>query len=162
MSHISASEKPAPAATPLTAAITGYGMRRKSTIAWCRTSAPRRTSAGRSIAGLLEAALEPVHVAAGGERPALPVTISARSGARSASQAAAVTSSADHLGAHRVQRRRAVERQRADLAVDLEAERLELGRAGNGGRGHGHSLFAFGQRGRSLTLLRWRRSATDR
>ena len=33
MSHISASEKPAPAATPLIAPITGYGMRRKSTIA---------------------------------------------------------------------------------------------------------------------------------
>jgi hypothetical protein len=33
VSHIRARENPAPAATPLTAATTGYGMRRKSTIA---------------------------------------------------------------------------------------------------------------------------------
>ena len=108
-------------------------MRRKSTIAWCRTSAPRRTSAGRYGAGLLEPALEPVHVAAGREGAALP-------GHDQRPQRGAVGEPgrrrdqlADQLGAHRVQHVGAVERQGADLAVDLEAEGLQLGRAGDGG-----------------------------
>ena len=94
MSHISASEKPAPAATPLTAPITGYGMRRKSTIAWCSTSAPRRTFAGRSTSGSsrppLNQLTSPPEEKA---RSPAPVTISARSGAWSASQPAAIVSS---------------------------------------------------------------------
>ena len=93
MSHISASEKPAPAATPLTAPITGYGMRRKSTIAWCRTSAPRRTSEGRSCSGSSRPPRNQfTSPPAEKPRPA-PVTTSARSAARSASQPEASTSS---------------------------------------------------------------------
>src|SRR5215208_6019938 len=68
-------------------------MRRKSMIAWCRTSAPRRTSDGRSNSSestpFLNQLTSPPDEKA---RPA-PVTISARNGARSASQAAASTSS---------------------------------------------------------------------
>ena len=48
---------------------------------------------GEVGAGLLEPSLEPVDVAAGREARPAPVTIRARSGARSASHAAAVTSS---------------------------------------------------------------------
>src|SRR5919204_6761672 len=73
-------------------------MRRKSTIAWCRTSAPRRTSAGRSASVSSRPRLNQVtSPPAENARPA-PVTISARSGARSASHAAAVTSSAISSG----------------------------------------------------------------
>src|ERR671934_1701379 len=73
-------------------------MRRKSTIAWCRTSAPRRTSAGRSGSVSSRPRLNQVtSPPAENARPA-PVTISARSGARSASHAAAVTSSAISSG----------------------------------------------------------------
>ena len=69
-------------------------MRRKSTIAWCRTSAPRRTSAGRSTSGSstppLNQFTSPPDEKA---RSPAPVTISPRSGARSASQADAIVSS---------------------------------------------------------------------
>src|SRR3954447_3106838 len=93
MSHIRASENPAPAATPLTAPTTGYGMRRKSTIAWWSTSAPRRTSAERYSPDSSSPRLNQVtSPPAENARPA-PVTIRPRSGARSASQPAAVTSS---------------------------------------------------------------------
>ena len=64
MSQASASEKPAPAAGPLTAAITGKGIRRRSTIAWCSDlgAAPH---VGRQVDLVrLDALLEPVDVAA--------------------------------------------------------------------------------------------------
>src|SRR3954447_23318495 len=86
MSQASASEKPAPAAGPLIAAITGKGIRRRSTIAWCRTSAPRRTSLGRSISPDSTPLRNQVTSPPAQKACPAPVMISARSGARSASQ----------------------------------------------------------------------------
>ena len=132
MSHISASEKPAPAATPLTAPITGYGMRRKSTIAWCRTSAPRRTFGGQVDLGVVDAALEPVHVAARGERALAGAGDDQPAQRRLVGEPAGGDGELeDHLRAHRVERVGAVERQGADLAVDLDRERRQLGRGGD-------------------------------
>src|SRR4051812_13805658 len=68
-------------------------MRRKSTIAWWSTSAPRRTSAERYSPDSSSPRLNQVtSPPAENARPA-PVTIRPRSGARSASHPAAVTSS---------------------------------------------------------------------
>ena len=130
MSQASASEKPAPAAGPLTAAITGKGIRRRSTIAWCSASAPRRTSEGRSISSDCDALLEPVLTSPPAQKalPA-PVTISARSGARSASQAKATVISRIISGLIALKASGRFEGQGADLAVDLELERLQLRRA---------------------------------
>src|SRR6476660_8121897 len=93
MSAESASDIPAPAAGPLIAAITGYGIRRKSTIALCRASAPRRTSEGRSTPSSLTPRLNQLTSPPEQNARPAPVTISARIGARSASQAAATVSS---------------------------------------------------------------------
>src|SRR3954447_2740533 len=93
MSQASASENPAPAAGPFTAATTGYGIRRRSTIAWCRTSAPRRTSEGRSIPSSSTPLRNQVTSPPAQKALPAPVTISPRSGARSASQAKATVSS---------------------------------------------------------------------
>src|SRR3954451_16098823 len=93
MSHASASENPAPAAGPFTAATTGYGIRRRSTIAWCRTSAPRRTSEGRSTSPSSTPLRNQVTSPPAQKACPAPVTISPRSGARSASQANATVNS---------------------------------------------------------------------
>src|SRR6476646_5189668 len=86
MSQASASEKPAPAAGPLIAATTGYGIRRRSMIAWCSASAPRRTSDGRSISSDSTPLRNQVTSPPAQNAFPDPVTISPRSGARSASQ----------------------------------------------------------------------------
>src|ERR1044072_1165041 len=87
MSQASASEKPAPAAGPLTAAITGEGIRRRSTIAVCSASAPRRTCAGRSIESSSTPVLNQLTSPPAQKALPEPVMIRARSGAWSASQA---------------------------------------------------------------------------
>src|SRR3954452_15854843 len=84
---------PAPAAGPLIAAITGYGMRRMSTMALCRASAPRRTSEGRSTPSSVTPRLNQLTSPPEQKARPAPVMIRARIGARSASQAAAVVSS---------------------------------------------------------------------
>src|SRR3954447_18402152 len=89
----SARDIPAPAAGPLIAAITGYGMRRMSTIALCRASAPRRTSEGRSTPSSVTPRLNQLTSPPEQKARPAPVMIRARIGARSASQAAAVVSS---------------------------------------------------------------------
>src|SRR3954462_7261127 len=89
----SARDIPAPAAGPLIAAITGYGIRRMSTMALCRASAPRRTSEGRSTASSVTPRLNQLTSPPGQTARAAPVMISGRMGARSASQEAAVVSS---------------------------------------------------------------------
>ena len=89
MSQASASEKPAPAAGPLIAPTTGYGIRRRSMIAWCRTSAPRRTSEGRSISPDSTPLRNQVTSPPAQKALPAPVTIRPRSAARSASQAKA-------------------------------------------------------------------------
>ena len=64
MSHISASEKPAPAATPLTAAITGIGDAAEVDDRLVQ-HVGAAAHVGRQVgAGLLEPAPEPGHVAA--------------------------------------------------------------------------------------------------
>ena len=68
-------------------------MRRKSTIAWWSTSAPRRTLDGRSISGSSRPVLNQLTSPPAEKPRPLPVTIRARSGAWSASQPAASTSS---------------------------------------------------------------------
>src|SRR3954462_423554 len=89
----SARDIPAPAAGPLIAAITGYGMRRMSTIALCRASAPRRTSEGRSTPSSVTPRLNQLTSPPEQKARPAPVMMRARIGARSASQAAAVVSS---------------------------------------------------------------------
>src|SRR3954469_9448475 len=89
----SASDMPAPAAGPLIAAITGYGMRRMSTIALWSASAPRRTSEGRSTVSSVTPRLNQLTSPPEQKARPAPVTIRARIGARSASQAAAIVSS---------------------------------------------------------------------
>src|SRR5918994_7994873 len=64
-------------------------MRRKSTIAWCRTSAPRRTSEGRSCDSSSRPFLNQLTSPPAEKARPSPVTTRARKGARSASQAAA-------------------------------------------------------------------------
>src|SRR3954451_12103880 len=93
MSAERARDIPAPAAGPLIAAITGYGMRRMSTMALCRASAPRRTSEGRSTPSSVTPRLNQLTSPPEQKARPAPVMISARIGARSASQAAAVVSS---------------------------------------------------------------------
>src|SRR5215203_1884311 len=68
-------------------------MRRMSTIALCSCSAPRRTSEGRSTPSLLTPRLNQLTSPPEQNARPAPVMISARIGARSASQAAAITSS---------------------------------------------------------------------
>ena len=91
-----------PAAGPLTAAITGQGIRLKSTIAWWRTSAPRRTSGTRSAPGSSRPRRNQLMSPPAEKARPSPVTIKARIGARSASQGAISGQLGDHLGAHRV------------------------------------------------------------
>src|SRR5258705_2217353 len=93
MSAERASDMPAPAAGPLIAAITGYGMRRMSTIALCRASAPRRTSEGRSTFSSLTPRLNQLTSPPEQNARPAPVTIRARIGAWSSSKAAATVSS---------------------------------------------------------------------
>jgi hypothetical protein len=95
----------------LTAAITGKGIRRRSTIVG------------------LHAVFEGVDVAARAECPA-------GAGDDQAAQAGAVGEPREdhrhlenHLRAHRVEGVGPVEGQRPDLPVDLEVERVQLGRA---------------------------------
>jgi hypothetical protein len=93
MSQARASENPAPAAGPLSAAITGYGIRRMSMIAWWSTSAPRLTSDGRSISSDSTPSWNQFTSPPAQKAFPAPVMISARSGARSASHAKATVSS---------------------------------------------------------------------
>src|SRR5215211_7171170 len=93
MSAESARDIPAPAAGPLIAAITGYGTRRKSTIAWWRVSAPRRTSEGRSMPSSVTPRLNQLTSPPEQKARPAPVMIRALIGARSASQAATTASS---------------------------------------------------------------------
>ncbi len=96
-------------------------------IAACRASAPRRTSAetsnspASSIPFLNQLMSPPAQKAA----PA-PVTIRARIGARSASQAAAVDQLLDQFRAHRVEGVGPVQGQRREVPVDLDLQRVQL------------------------------------
>src|SRR5882757_232204 len=93
MSQASAKEKPAPAAGPLIAPITGTSIRRRSMIPVWSASAPRRTLAAMSMLSssipLRNQVMSPPEQKATPE----PVMIRARIGASSASQAIAVISS---------------------------------------------------------------------
>ena len=137
MSQASASEKPAPAAGPLTAQITGQGIRRRSTIAACSASAPRRTSEGRSISSSSTPRWNQVTSPPAQKALPEPVMISARIGARSASQAKATVISPIISGLIAL---KASGRSRVRVpivAVDLDPKRVQLGRgAGQGLGGH--------------------------
>ena len=134
-------------------------MRRKSTIAWCSTSAPRRTFAGRSISGsstprlnqLTSPPEENAAVAGAGHDQAAqrrPVGEPGRGDAELA----------DQLRAHRVERVGAVEGQGPDLAVDLDRERLQLGRGRNRCGAHRlRSCVACLAAGANRTLEPWSR-----
>ena len=155
MSQASASEKPAPAAGPLTAAITGKGMRRRSTIAWCRTSAPRRTSEGRSKSSDSTPLRNQSDVAARAEGLAGAGDDQRPQRGPVGEPGEGDGELADHLRAHRVEGVGAVEGEGADLAVDLEPHRLELGRAQGLGR---HLLSVSSRVGSSRRFGRSARS----
>ena len=91
-------------------------MRWKSTIAWWSTSAPRRTSAGRSKSGLSTPCLNQLTSPPEEKARPAPVTISAAQRRPVGEPARREHQLADHLGAHRVEAVGAVQGQRADLA----------------------------------------------
>ena len=118
---------------------------------------------GRQVgARLLEPALEPGHVAPGRERPPLAGDDQGAERGAVGEPGRRRDQLGDQLGAHRVQHLGAVERQGADLAVDLEAEvASSSGGLGGGRRAHRSLPVRIGQRARSLTLSQMAKRRRD-